>query len=67
MERGGQLGGLVHFPRTAARRSEAEWHDPAENALRSTKSGDASLVTWIDAKRSRDGDDDGDGSGGRAA
>ena len=58
------MGGLVHFPRNGARQSDAEWHDPADNAPRSTR--DASLVTWTEVMRLRDGDDDGDG-GGRAA
>jgi hypothetical protein len=59
------VGGLVHFPRSGTRQSDAEWHDPAaDSALRSTR--DASRVTWIELERQRDGDDDGDG-GGRAA
>jgi hypothetical protein len=61
------LGGLIHFPRTGNRQND-EWHDPAENAMRSTrKTPEVSLVTWVDATRLRDGDDDGDGSGGTAA
>lgn len=62
------MGGLIHFPRTGIRQNDAEWHDPAENALRSTrKTSEAALVTWLDATRLRDGDDDSDGSGGSAA
>jgi hypothetical protein len=62
------LGRLVHFPRTSALRGESEWHDPAENALRSTrKSIDVSLVMAIDAKRSRETEEDFDGGGGSAA
>jgi hypothetical protein len=58
---------LIHFPRTAALRRESDWQHSADDTLRSTRSTSAvSLRTWIDAKRSRDGDDDGDG-GGRAA
>jgi hypothetical protein len=60
------LGGLVHFPRTAPQRSEVEWHDPAENALRSTrKTSDASRVAWIETNTMRDIEDD--GGGGSAA
>jgi hypothetical protein len=61
------LGGLIHFPRTGIRQSDAEWHEGAENVLRSTRTSDASRVTWLDAKRLRDSDDDGDGGGGAAA
>jgi hypothetical protein len=62
------LGGLVRFPRAGTRQSDAEGHDPADNALRSRrKVSEASLVTWIDATRLRDGDDDRDGGGGAAA
>jgi hypothetical protein len=62
------LGGLVHFPRNAARRSEAEQHDGADDAVRSTrKTADVARITWIDVGVSSDGDDDGDGGGGRAA
>jgi hypothetical protein len=58
------MGGLVHFPRTGARQSDAEWHDPADNPLRSTrKTSDATLVSWIDVTPLRDGDDEGDGGG----
>jgi hypothetical protein len=61
------MGGLVHFPRTGARQSDAEWYDPADSAVRSTrKTPDTSLVTWLDAKRLRDTDDDGDGGGAAA-
>jgi hypothetical protein len=64
------LGGLIDFPRTR-RQTETERHDAAErspNVLRSTrKTADASLVTWLDAKRLRDSsDDDGDGGGAAA-
>jgi hypothetical protein len=62
------LGGLVHFPRGAARRSEAEPHDAADDAVRSTrKTSDMARITWIDVQVSSDGDDDSDGGGGRAA
>jgi hypothetical protein len=62
------VGGLVHFPRSGARRTDPEWHDPADNAVRSTrKTSEPSLITWLDANTSRDTDDDGDGSGGSAA
>jgi len=62
------LGGLVHFPRTAARRNEAEPHDVADDALRSTrKTSDMARITWTSVRVSSDGDDDGDGGGGRAA
>jgi hypothetical protein len=61
------LGRLVRFP-IATRRSEAEWHDPAENVLRSTrKNTDVLLLIAIDAKRSRETDEDFDGGGGSAA
>jgi hypothetical protein len=64
------LGGLIHFPRTAALRGESDWQNSADDLLRPTRNtSEVSLLTWIDAKRSRDGDDDGDGGdgGGRAA
>jgi hypothetical protein len=61
------LGGLVHFPRTAARRTEAEPHDVADDAVRSTRrTSEMTRITWIDVQMTSDGDDDGDG-GGRAA
>lgn len=61
------MGGLVHFPRTSVRQSDADWHDPADDALRSTRTTpETSLVTWLDAKRLRDSDDDGDGGGAAA-
>jgi len=61
------VGGLVRFPRSSARQTDAEWHDPADNALRSTrKASEASLVTWIDAPPLRDSDDDNDGGGAAA-
>ncbi|MEO8632963.1 MAG: hypothetical protein ABI466_06360 [Chloroflexota bacterium] len=57
------MGGLVHFPR-GARQGEAQWHDPADNAVRSTRATtDASRVTWLAAKRLRDGSEDDDGGG----
>jgi len=57
----------VRLPRNGARQTDAQWREPADGASRSTrKSADATLITWTDAKRRRDGDDDGDG-GGRAA
>jgi hypothetical protein len=60
------LGGLINFPRTP-RQNDTEWHDQVENVLRSTrKTSDASLITWLDAKRLRDGDDDSDGGGAAA-
>jgi len=59
------LGGLVHFPRTAARRSDAD--DVTDDAVRSTRTtSEMARITWIDVQVSSDGDDDGDG-GGRAA
>ena len=62
------MGRLVRFPRSAARRSETEWHDPAENVLRSArKSTDVSLLMTIDAKRSRETDEDSGGGDGSAA
>jgi hypothetical protein len=65
------LGRLVRFPRTAARRGESEWHDPAENAPGSTrksrKSNDALIVTLLDLKTSRETQQDLDGGGGSAA
>ena len=61
------MGGLVRFPRSAARRSEAELHDGAEEAVRSARvTSDDARITWIDVTVSSDGGDDGDG-GGRAA
>jgi hypothetical protein len=61
------VGGLIKFPRNGARRSEVEWRDPAENAPRSTrKTSDASVITWLDAKSSRDIEGDGDGGGSAA-
>lgn len=60
------MGGLIHFPRSAARR-ESELLDAAEDAVRSTRATpDVARITWIDVKVSSDGDDDGNG-GGRAA
>ena len=56
------MGSLINFPRTGARPSDGKRHDPTENALGSThSSSESSLVTWIDAKRQRDTEDDGDG------
>jgi len=56
------VGSLINFPRTGARPSDAKRHDPADSAPRSARnSADPSMVTWIDAKRQRDSDDDGDG------
>jgi hypothetical protein len=61
------MGGLVHFPRSAARRSEAEPHDGADEAVRSARvTSDDARITWIDVTVSSDGGDDDDG-GGRAA
>jgi hypothetical protein len=61
------VGGVVRFPRSSTRPSDAEWHDPAENAPGSTrKAPEASLVTWIDVARLRDSDDDNDGGGAAA-
>jgi len=61
------MGGLVRFPRGGARQNDAQWHDPADNAVRSTrKASEASLVTWIDAPPLRDSDDDNDGGGAAA-
>jgi hypothetical protein len=58
------LGGLIHFPRNG---KNDEWHDPADNALRSTRrTSDVSLATWVEATRLSDGEDDG-GDGGTAA
>ena len=60
------MGGLVHFPRSATRHGESEGQHSAEDVFPVTRNtSEISLVTWIDAKRSRDGDDD--GGGGRAA
>jgi hypothetical protein len=62
------VGGIVRFPRTSTARSEAEWHDPADNARRWTRTTlDASLVTWLDTTSSHESDDDSDGGGGSAA
>lgn len=48
-------------------RQNDEWHDPADNARRSTrKTSDASLVRWVEATRLHDGEDEG-GDGGTAA
>ena len=56
------MGSLINFPRTGVRQGDVKRHDPADNALRSThSSSESSLVTWIDAKRQRDTEDDGDG------
>jgi hypothetical protein len=61
------LGGLIHFPRTGIQQNDAEWRDSADSVLRATrKTSDASIVTWLDTKRLRDGDDDGDGGGAAA-
>ena len=58
------MGGLIHFPRTGMRQNETEWHEPSESVLRATrKTSDASIVTWLDATRLRDSDDDNDGGG----
>ncbi|HEV8670438.1 MAG TPA: hypothetical protein VGS01_06840 [Candidatus Limnocylindria bacterium] len=60
------MGGLIDFP-GAARQNDAEWHDPADNTGRSTRNAsEPSLITWLDAMRLRDGDDDGDGGGNAA-
>jgi len=59
------LGSLILFPRNAGRRSDTQWHETAESPTR--KTSEASLVTWLDAKRLREGEDDGDGGGGHAA
>jgi hypothetical protein len=60
------LGGVIDFPRNI-RQNEAERHDSAESVLRPTRTmSDASLITWLDVKRLRDGDDDGDGGGAAA-
>jgi hypothetical protein len=65
------LGGLIDFPRPGVRQNDSERQQPAERApsvLRAThKTSDASIVTWLDAKRLRDGDDDGGDGGGAAA
>jgi len=56
------LGSLINFPRTGARQSDVKRHDPADKTPRATRgSSESSLVTWNDAKRQRDGEDDGDG------
>jgi hypothetical protein len=61
------LGGLIHFPRNGIRQNDTERHEPTESFLRATrKTSDASIVTWLDTKRLRDGDDDGDGGGAAA-
>ena len=60
------MGGIVHFPRSAARR-EFESLDAADDAVRATRvTPDTARITWIGVRVSSDGDDDGDG-GGRAA
>jgi hypothetical protein len=60
------LGGVIDFPRNI-RQNDAERRDSAESVLRSTRTmPEASLVTWLDVKRLRDGDDDGDGGGAAA-
>ena len=65
------MGGLVRFPRSSARQTEAERHDPAEtssNAMRPNRKGpEASLVRWIDSTRLHDGGDDDNDGGGAAA
>jgi len=61
------LGSLVRFPRNSAR-SDAQWREASDNSLRATRTtSEASLVTWLDVKRLRDGEEDGDGGGGSAA
>jgi hypothetical protein len=56
------VGSLINFPQIGARPSDAKRHDPADSSARATRnSADPSMVTWIDAKRQRDSDDDGDG------
>ena len=60
------MGGLVHFPRTAGRRGEAESRDAADDVVRATRTSDAARITWIDLRVSSDGDDDGDGGGAAA-
>jgi hypothetical protein len=59
----------VLFPRSAARRSDAQQRrEVSDNSLRPTRAtSEASLVTWLDVKRLRDAEDDGDGGGGSAA
>ena len=60
------MGGLVHFPRSTARR-ESEPLDATDDAMRSARAmPDTARITWIEVRVSSDGDDDGDG-GGRAA
>jgi len=60
------VGGLVHFPRTAARRSDAD--DVTDDAVRSTRTtSEMARITWTSVQLSSDGDEDGDGGGGRAA
>ena len=57
------MGGLIHFPRTAGRRSEPEPHERADDAVRPTrKTSDLARITWIDVRVSSDGDDDGGGA-----
>jgi len=61
------MGGLVHFPRTAGRRTEPEPHDSADDSVRATRTTpDAARITWIDVRVSSNGDDDGDGGGAAA-
>jgi len=56
------LGSLINFPHTGARQSDTKRHDTPDNASHSSRnSSEPSLVTWIDATRQRDNDDDGDG------
>jgi len=58
----------VLFPRNAARRSDAQRREPSDNSLRTTRTtSEGSLVTWLDTKGWRDGEDDSDGGGGSAA
>ena len=58
------MGGLIHFPRTGIRQNDTERREPSESVLRATrKASDASIVTWLDATRLRDSDDDNDGGG----
>ena len=61
------MGGLVHFPRTAGRRSEPDSRESADDAVRATrKTSDVARITWIDVRVSSTGDDDGDGGGAAA-
>jgi hypothetical protein len=56
------LGSLINFPPTGAKQSDGKGHDPADKAPRALRSSsESSLVTWSDAKRQRDSEDDGDG------